>query len=59
MHLYLIHVYDDLIEGGDKWTQIKNMIRLDEFLNEEQQNQLWDLLEESLHGTKGSWGHIL
>ncbi len=28
------------------WTQIKNMIRLDESLNEKQQKQLWDLLEK-------------
>jgi len=43
VHLYLVQVFDDLIEGGDKWTQIKNMIRPDESLNEKQQNQLWDL----------------
>ncbi len=36
VHLYLIQVSNDLIEGGDRWTQIKNRIRLDESLNEEQ-----------------------
>jgi len=35
VHLYLVHVSDDLLEGGNGWTQIKNMIRLDESLNEE------------------------
>jgi hypothetical protein len=45
-HLYLVQVFDDLIEGGDKWTQIKNRIRLDKSLNEKQQNQLWGLLEK-------------
>jgi len=37
VHLYLIQVSNDLIEGGNRWTQIKNMIRLDESLNEKQQ----------------------
>jgi len=36
VHLYLIQVFNDLIEGGNRWTQIKNMIRLDESLNEKQ-----------------------
>jgi hypothetical protein len=34
VHLYPIQVFDDLIEGGNRWTQIKNKIRLDESLNE-------------------------
>ncbi len=46
VHFYLVQVFDDLIERSDRWTQMKNMIRLNESLNEEQQNQLWDLLEE-------------
>ncbi len=46
VHLYLVQVSDDLFEGGNRWTQIKNMINLDESLNEEQLKQLWDLLEE-------------
>ncbi len=46
VHLYLVYVFDDLIEGGNWWTQIKNKIKLDKSLNEEQQKQLWDLLEE-------------
>jgi hypothetical protein len=37
VHLHLIQVSNDLIEGGNRWTQIKNMIRLDESLNEKQQ----------------------
>jgi len=37
VHLYLVQVSHDLIEGGNRWTQIKNKIRLDESLNEEQQ----------------------
>jgi len=45
-HLYPVQVFDDLIEGGDRWTQIKNKIRLDKSLNEKQQNQLWGLLEK-------------
>jgi hypothetical protein len=36
VHLYLVQVYDDLIEGGNRWTHIKKRIRLDESLNEEQ-----------------------
>jgi len=35
VHLYLVQVSDDLFEGGNRWTQIKNMINLDESLNEE------------------------
>jgi hypothetical protein len=46
VHLYQVQVFDDLIEGGNRWTQIKNMIRLDESLNEKQHKQLWDILEE-------------
>jgi hypothetical protein len=46
VHLYPVQVSNDLIEEGNTWTQIKNMIRLDESLNEEQHKQLWDLLEE-------------
>ncbi len=46
VHLYLVQVSDDLIEGGNRWTQIKNKIKLDESLNEEQQKQLWDTMEE-------------
>jgi len=46
VHLYPVHVSDDLIKGGDRWTQIKNRIRLNKYLNEEQHNQLWDMLEE-------------
>jgi hypothetical protein len=42
----MVQVSNDLIEGGNRWTQIKNKIRLDESLNEEQQKQLWDILEE-------------
>ncbi len=34
VHFYLVQVFDDLIEGGDRWTQMKNMIKLDESLNE-------------------------
>ncbi len=37
---------NDLIEEVSRWTQIKSRVRLDESLNEEQQKQLWDLLEE-------------
>jgi hypothetical protein len=37
-------------------TQIKNKIRLDESLNEEQQKQLWDLLEEVFAWHKGELG---
>jgi hypothetical protein len=37
VHLYLVYVFDDLIEGGNWWTQIKNKIKLDKSLNEEQQ----------------------
>ncbi len=43
VHLY--PVYDDLIKGGNMWTQIKNKTRLDESLNEKQQKKLWDLVE--------------
>ncbi len=46
VHLYPVQVSDDLIEGDNRWAQIKIKIRLDESLNEEQQIQLWDLLEE-------------
>ncbi len=46
VHLYPVQVSDDLIVGGNRWTQIKNNIRLDESLNEEQQKQLWDIMEE-------------
>ncbi len=35
-----------MIEEGNRWTQIKNRVTLDESLNEEQQKQLWDFLEE-------------
>ncbi len=43
VHLYPIQISNDLIEEGNRRTQIKNRIRLDESLNEEQQKQLWDL----------------
>ncbi len=46
VHLYPIQIFDDPIKKGSRWTQINNKIRLDESLNEEQQKQLWDLLEE-------------
>jgi hypothetical protein len=46
VHLYPVQVSHDLIEGGNRWIQIKNKIRLDESLNEKQQKQLWDFLEE-------------
>ncbi len=46
VHLYPVKIYEDLIEKGSRWTQIKNKIILDESLNEEQQKHLWDLLEE-------------
>jgi hypothetical protein len=45
-HLYLVQMIDDLIEEDNRWTQIKSRVRLDESLNEEQQKQLWDLMEE-------------
>ncbi len=36
-----------LISTNDnRWTQIKNKIRLDESLNDKQQKQLWDILKE-------------
>lgn len=44
VHLY--PVYDDLIKGGNMWTQIKNKTRLDESSNEKQQKKLWDLVEK-------------
>jgi hypothetical protein len=25
VHLYIVQVSNDIIEGGDRWTQIKNM----------------------------------
>jgi hypothetical protein len=37
VHLNLVQVSDDKVEEGNRWTQIKNMIRLDESLNEEWQ----------------------
>ncbi len=37
VHLYLVQVSDDKVEEGNRWTQIKNMIRLDDSLNEEWQ----------------------
>jgi hypothetical protein len=46
VHLYMVQISDDLIEEGNKWTQIKSRVRLDESLNEEQHKHLWDLLEE-------------
>jgi hypothetical protein len=46
VHLYSVQVSDDLIEGDNRWTQIEIRIKLDEYLNEEQQKQLWDLMEE-------------
>jgi len=46
VHLYMVQIFDDLIEEGSRWTQIKSRVRLDESLNEKQQKQLWDLLEE-------------
>ncbi len=46
MQLYPVQIFDDLIEEGNRWTHIKNTIKLDESLNEEEQKQLWDLLEE-------------
>ncbi len=46
MHLYPVQISDDLIAEGNRWTQIKNKIKLDESWNEEQQKQLWDLLKE-------------
>ncbi len=60
VHLY--PVYDDLIKGGNMWTQIKNKTRLDESLNEKQQKKLWDLVEKfqevfALH--KGELGNVL
>jgi len=42
----VVEISDDLIEEGSRWTQIKSRVTLDESLNEEQQKQLWDLLEE-------------
>ncbi len=36
VHLYPIQISNDLIEEGNRRTQIKNRIRLDESLNEEQ-----------------------
>jgi hypothetical protein len=36
VYLYPIQVFDDLIEGENRWTQVKNKIRLDESLKEEQ-----------------------
>ncbi len=36
VHLYPVQIFDDLIEEGSRWTQIKNKIRLDESLHEEQ-----------------------
>jgi hypothetical protein len=45
VHLYLVQVFNDLIEEGNRWTQIKNKIKQNESLNEEHQKQLWDLLE--------------
>lgn len=60
VHLY--PVYDDLIKGGNMWTQIKNKTRLDESSNEKQQKKLWDLVEKfqevfALH--KGELGNVL
>ncbi len=46
VHLYPVQISNDLIEEGNRWTQIKSRVRLDESLNEEQQKQLQDLLEE-------------
>ncbi len=46
VHLYPVQISNDWIEGGKRWVQIKSKIRLYESLNEEQQKQLWDLLEE-------------
>jgi len=46
VHLHVVEIFDDLIEEGSRWTQIKSRVTLDESLNEEQQKQLWDLLEE-------------
>jgi len=46
VHLYIVQIINDLIEEGSRWTQIKNKIKLDESLNEEQQKQSWDLLKE-------------
>jgi hypothetical protein len=46
VQLYPVQVSNDLIEGDNRWAQIKIKIRLDESLNEEQQKKLWDLLEE-------------
>jgi hypothetical protein len=37
VHLYPVQICDVLIKEGNRWTQIKNRIRLDESLNEEQQ----------------------
>lgn len=36
VHLYLVQIFDDRIEGGNKWVQIKTWIKLNEYLNEEQ-----------------------
>jgi len=46
VHLYSVKIFENLIEKGSRWTQIKNKIILDESLNEEQQKHLWDLLKE-------------
>ncbi len=46
VHLYPVQVFNDMIEGGNRWTQIKNKIKLNESLYEEQHKQLQDLLEE-------------
>jgi hypothetical protein len=46
VHLYLVQIFNNRTEGGNKWAQIKTKIRLDDYLNEEQHKQLWDLLEE-------------
>jgi hypothetical protein len=37
VHLYPVQVSNDLIEEGNRWTQIKNKIGLNEPLNEEHQ----------------------
>ncbi len=34
VHLYQVQIFDDLIEEGSRWSQIKNRIRLDESLHE-------------------------
>ncbi len=46
VHLYPMQISNDLIEEGNRWTQIKNRIKLDESLIEKQHKQLWDLLKE-------------